>query len=117
MGKSLNEAAKNFIEDEEQYLWMFDKDGKLVAKEEESVAKLLEIRKGENQTGVYYVRTGRGDLYDPYGTYQMTRNTMSLFPFAKTEKPVFDLYIKYLKQSKSKFYTMARREYLNRRVK
>jgi hypothetical protein len=114
MGDSLNEGAKKFTLKNNQFIWFFDKNGKGVDTEELAVAKLLETENDKGNEVLYYVRKGRGNLYDPYGPYEITKTTRYLYEFDRVDKEVFDLYIKYLKQKKTKFYTDARREYLNR---
>lgn len=114
MGDSLNEEAKKFEQKNDQFIWFFDKNGKGVDTEELAVAKLLETDKDTKNEVIYYVRKGRASLYDPYGPYEMTKTTRYLFEFDKVDKEVFDLYIRYLQQKKTKYYTDARREYLNR---
>lgn len=127
MNKSLNESAKKFSKEREEYIYLFDTkgkvlvtpDGELYKEEKDAVAKLIEIIERDDngelkQTGVYYLRYGRGDLYDPEGPYDLRRSNLHLYPFEKTQKEVFDLYIEYLQRRKGVLLTKARREFFNK---
>lgn len=111
---TITEDAKEFVKDKEEITYLFNKHVEYVDPDDihEAVCKLVEIREGQTQTGQYYIRVGYGDIYDPYGTSTIRRSNVTLFPFKKVNKVVFDNYIQYLKQRKTKFLTQARRDFI-----
>ena len=80
---------------------------------EESSASFAKVRKNLT-TGhsTYYVKYGRGDLYDPWGMYQNKKNSPE-WRFKKTTKSAFDLYVKYLADRREQNFVRAKRELLN----
>ena len=116
MSKSLTEQAKEFGPKEETHVYYFGKTAEPVDDGINSLARLtVKVDEKGNESSYYSIRKCEGDLYDPYGVRLMTKTTLEIFPYRKVDKPVFDLYFKYLKERKSIHLTQARRLDVNNR--
>ena len=73
-------------------------------KERDAFVKIVE--NGEFST--YYIKYGRGDLFDPYGTDKNMHNR-PYFNFKKVKENVYNYYIQYLTNTDRIFLTRARR--------
>jgi len=96
---------------EVQYI---DKTGEL-GQEQNAVAKITNLHnKEENRVIVnYYIKHGRGLLFDPYGMDMNKLNAYN-FQFKKVDTSVYSKYIKYLKTRRQLFLTHAQREFINK---
>jgi hypothetical protein len=92
----------------------FDKTG-YVCEKNTAVAKIIELHNKENDRIVsnYYVKHGRGELFDPYGM-DMNKINAYNFQFKKVDKAIFDKYLEYLKTRREVFLTQARRAFINK---
>lgn len=80
-----------------------------------SVAKITELHNKENDRVVtnYYIKHGRGMLFDPYGMDANKVNAYN-FQFKKVDQSIYSQYIQYLKTRRSMFLTYAQREFQNK---
>jgi hypothetical protein len=91
-----------------------DKTGE-PCKEIEAVAKIIELHNKEDNriTSNYYVKHGRGDLFDPYGM-DMNKTNAYNFQFKKVDRSIFEKYVEYLKTRREVFLIQARRAFINK---
>jgi len=92
----------------------YDKAGNL-CEADRAVAKSVEFQAEEGKTPVtvYYVKHGRGQVFDPYGIDMHKTNAYN-FQFKKVDTSVYSKYIKYLKTRRQLFLTHAQREFINK---
>ena len=76
--------------------------GQSIKDQNGSVAKIQTVDNKSN----YYVKFGRGEIFDPYG---IDKNKISTFQFRKVSESVYKNYIEYLKSRREVFLTRARR--------
>ena len=69
-------------------------------------AKQVVNEKTGNST--FFVKTGRGRLFDPWGTYATKTNSIE-FPLKKVSETVYRNYMKYLETRNGRFLTTAER--------
>lgn len=83
--------------------------------EKTGVAKIVTLHNKENDkiTLLYYVKHGRGELFDPYGM-DMNKTNAYNFQFKKVDKSIFENYTHYLKTRREIFLTQARRAFINK---
>jgi hypothetical protein len=92
-----------------------DKTGYVDDDENKAVAKTVTLHNKENEkfTHIYYVKHGRGELFDPYGM-DMNKINAYNFQFKKVDKSIFENYIQYLRSRREIFLTQARRAFINK---
>jgi len=91
-----------------------DKTGNL-SEEKSAVAKITKVHnKEENKVVVnYYIKHGRGMLFDPYG---MDANKINAYnvQFKKVDEKIYSQYVQYLKTRRAMFLTYAQRDFKDR---
>lgn len=94
---------------------LYDKYGKLCEEENKSVAKTVQISSENKETVLttYYVKHGRGQLFDPYGL-DMNKTKAFDFQFRKVDKEIFEAYSKYLQTRREVYLISARRLFINK---
>ena len=92
-----------------------DKTGSTCTDKSIAVAKIIEVHNKETDriNFNYYVKHGRGELFDPYGM-DMNKINAYNFQFKKVDRTIFDKYIEYLKTRREIFLTQARRAFINK---
>ena len=70
-------------------------------------------RADNNGYKTYYIKFGRGDLFDPLGA-DTGKHTRPYFDFKKVSEPVFEYYMQYLTTEDIIFLTRARRSLMER---
>lgn len=88
-----------------------DKVGQLT-EEQNAVAKITKLHNKENERFIinYYIKHGRGMLFDPYGMDANKINAYN-FQFKKVDHNIYSQYVQYLKTKRSLFLTYAQREF------
>jgi len=88
-----------------------DKSGNL-GQEQSAVAKITKVHNKEEDkvTINYYIKHGRGMLFDPYGMDANKINAYN-FQFKKVNQNIYSQYVQYLKTRRSMFLTYAQREF------
>jgi hypothetical protein len=113
MARNENEPLSGLLipETDEVVTQFFDKTGNL-AEEKNAVAKVSKVHnKEENKVTVnYYIKHGRGMLFDPYGMDANKINAYN-FQFKKVNEKIYSEYVQYLKTRRSIFLTYAQREF------
>jgi len=71
-------------------------------------AKRVDKNNGSKTSTTYYLKFGRGKIFDPWGTYA-GRERSADFGWRKVASIVFDQYHKYLKTRVSRHLTQAER--------
>jgi len=91
-----------------------DKSGNL-AQENNAVAKITKIHnKEEDKLNInYYIKHGRGMLFDPYGMDANKINSYN-FQFKKVDHSIYSQYVQYLKTRRVIFLNYAQREFKDR---
>lgn len=92
----------------------YDKTGK-ICDEDRAVAKIIQIAT-ENEKNValsYYVKHGRGQVFDPYGIDMHKTNAYN-FQFKKVDEDIFNNYKKYLSTRREIYLISARRAFINK---
>lgn len=104
----IQEPIKNIVS-------LYDKYGKSCDEENSAVAKTVQIS-SENKDALvvaYYVKHGRGQLFDPYGL-DMNKTKAFDFQFRKVDKEIFESYFKYLQTRREVYLISARRLFINK---
>lgn len=113
MARNENESLSGLIvpELDEVVTQFIDKSGNL-ADEKNSVAKITKVHNKEEDkiTVNYYIKHGRGMLFDPYGMDANKINAYN-FQFKKVDQKIYSQYLQYLKTRRSMFLTYAQREF------
>jgi hypothetical protein len=116
MARNENENLSGLVvpETDELITQYFDKTGNL-AEEINAVAKITKLHNKETDKILvnYYIKFGRGLLFDPYGMDMNKLNAYN-FSFKKVDSSIYSQYIQYLKTRRSLFLTHAQREFVNR---
>jgi hypothetical protein len=116
MSRNENENIQdlNLPEKDEVNVEFIEKTGKS-GEEHNAVAKIATIVNKEEQkkTINYYVKIGRGMIFDPFGMDSNKINAYN-FQFKKADEKVFSYYLQYLKTRRSMFLTYAQREFQNK---
>lgn len=116
MARYENESLTGLVipETDEVVTQFIGKTGEL-SEEHNSVAKITKLHNKENNNTVinYYVKHGRGMLFDPYGMDANKINAYN-FQFKKVNENIYSQYIQYLKTRRSMFLTYAQREFQNK---
>jgi hypothetical protein len=83
--------------------------------EQTAVAKITKLHNKEEDRIIvnYYVKHGRGMLFDPYGMDMNKLNAYN-FQFKKVDNSVYSKYVQYLKTRRQLFLTHAQREFINK---
>ena len=91
-----------------------DKAGKS-CDEDKAVAKIVQIatEDGKDVTLAYYVKHGRGQVFDPYGIDMHKTNAYN-FQFKKVDEEIFTNYNKYLSTRREIYLISARRAFINK---
>lgn len=91
-----------------------DKSGNL-SQEKNAVAKVVKTHDKEQDkvTVNYYIKHGRGMLFDPYGMDATKINAYN-FQFKKVDQGVYSQYVQYLKTRRAMFLTYAQRDFKDR---
>jgi magnesium-transporting ATPase (P-type) len=107
-------ASLNLPDVDEITTQYFDKTGNLT-KEEFAVAKITKFHNKESDslTVNYYIKFGRGMLFDPYGMDMNKMNSYN-FQFKKVDQDIYSKYLQYLKTRRSMFLTYAQRDYVSK---
>lgn len=110
-GENNDTAGLMIPEADEVITQFFDKTGNL-GEETNAVAKVTKIHNKESDRIVvnYYIKHGRGMLFDPYGMDANKINAYN-FQFKKVDHKVYSQYVQYLKTRRSIFLTYAQREF------
>jgi hypothetical protein len=116
MARNENENLTGLLvpDTDELSIQYFDKTGN-IAEERIAVAKITRLHnKEEDRTVInYYIKFGRGMLFDPYGMDMNKLNAYN-FQFKKVDQKIYSQYIQYLKTRRSLFLTQAQREFVNK---
>lgn len=116
MARHENENLSGLIvpETDKLEVQFIDKSGQL-GLEQNAVAKFTELHNKENDRIVtnYYIKHGRGMLFDPYGM-DMNKVNAYNFQFKKVDEKIYSQYIQYLKTRRSIFLTYAQRDFQNK---
>lgn len=116
MARNENENLNGLLlpETDELINQYVDKTGNL-SEEKNAVAKITKIhnREDDRVTINYYIKHGRGMLFDPYGMDMNKLNSYN-FQFKKVDQAVYSQYVQYLKTRRSLFLTYAQREFTNK---
>lgn len=78
-------------------------NGQVTEDDKLALAKILNVDGKET----FYVKFGRGEIFDPHG---IDKNKASTFQFRKVKKSIFENYREYLLTRRDVFLTRARRE-------
>jgi hypothetical protein len=83
--------------------------------ERDAVAKVIKLHnKEDDRINVnYYIKHGRGLLFDPYGM-DMNRINAFYFQFKKVDENVYSKYTQYLATRREVFLIQAQREFINK---
>jgi hypothetical protein len=83
--------------------------------ERDAVAKISQLHNKEDNRLInnYYVKYGRGLIFDPYGM-DMNKSNAYNFQFKKVDESIYNSYVDYLKTRREIFLTSARRAFTNR---
>jgi hypothetical protein len=92
----------------------YDKSGK-ICEQDRAVAKVVELPDEDNKNTVlsYYVKHGRGQVFDPYGIDMHKTNAYN-FQFKKVDEEIFTNYNKYLSTRREIYLISARRAFINK---
>tara|TARA_R110000824_G_scaffold162282_3_gene337917 strand:- start:7434 stop:7790 length:357 start_codon:yes stop_codon:yes gene_type:complete len=71
-------------------------------------AKRVEKQKGADTSITYYLKFGRGRIFDPWGTFEGRERSANL-EWKKVASTVFDQYLKYLSTRSQRHITQAER--------
>ena len=71
-------------------------------------AKKIEKQKGVETSTIYYVKFGRGRIFDPWGTFAGRERSADL-EWKRVASTVFNQYIKYLSTRNTRHLTQAER--------
>ncbi len=95
-------------------VFYYDKAGK-ICDEDRAVSKAVQIpaEDGENVATSYYVKHGRGQVFDPYGIDMHKTNAYN-FQFKKVDEEIFTNYSKYLSTRREIYLISARRAFINK---
>ena len=87
----------------------------VLSDEKKSVAKIVKIPSEDNNshTVIYYIKHGRGQLFDPYGI-DMNKTKAFDFQFKKVDEEIFKNYSKYLSTRREIYLISARRSFINK---
>lgn len=116
MARNENENLSGLLvpETDEIITQYIDKSGNL-SEETKAVAKITKLHNKENDRVQvnYYIKFGRGMLFDPYGM-DMNKINAYNFNFKKVDQSIYSQYVQYLKTRRSLFLTHAQREFVNK---
>ena len=116
MARNENENLTGLLvpETDELKVQYIDKTGQL-GQEQNAVAKITKLHNKEEDRIVvsYYIKNGRGMLFDPYGMDMNKLNAYN-FQFKKVDEKIYSQYIQYLKTRRSIFLTYAQRDFQNK---
>jgi hypothetical protein len=116
MARNENENLNGLLipETDELINEYIDKTGN-ISDEKDAVAKIAKINNKEDNRSTmnYYVKCGRGMVFDPYGMDMNKLNSYN-FQFKKVDQKIYSQYIQYLKTRRSIFLTYAQRDFTNR---
>ena len=92
----------------------YDKAGRPCL-ESKAVAKTVEMTTddGKGTATYYFIKHGRGQLFDPYGI-DMNKTNAFDFKFVKVDKNIYNEYYKYLQTRREVHLTGARRLYISK---
>lgn len=101
----------NLPETDDIFTEFIDKSGNS-AEEQNAVAKIVKVSNKEQNRTIYnyYIKHGRGMLFDPYGIDANKINSYN-FQFKKVNPEIYSQYLQYLKTRKSIYLTYAQREF------
>lgn len=117
MARNENESLHGLTipEADEVKIGYIDKTGNQCGEERDSVAKITEFHNKEDNriSTYYYVKCGRGIIFDPYGM-DMNKTNAYNFQFKKVDQLIFDKYIDYLRTRREVFLIQARRSFISK---
>jgi len=79
-----------------------------IVSEKSKLAYAKQVVNGKTGISTFFVKTGRGRLFDPWGTYASKANSIE-FPLKKVSENVYRNYMTYLKTRNGRFLTTAER--------
>jgi len=100
--------ASDFIKPNNTSYTYYDKDGNAIEDVSTSCAYIEKSGSAENYKEKYYLKTIRGNIYDPQGIDSRKANAINT-KFSKVSEKTFDHYIKYLKTKQRNHFTWADR--------
>lgn len=117
VNKAINQEELSAIGIEmpkENTVLYYDKAGN-PCEADRAVAKSTELQaeEGKSPVTVYYVKHGRGQVFDPYGIDMHKTNAYN-FQFKKVDQEIFINYIKYLSTRREIYLISARRAFINK---
>ena len=116
MARNENENSNGLVipETDDLNVQYIDKTGQL-GQEHNAVAKITRLHNKEEDRVIvnYYIKHGRGMLFDPYGMDASKVNSYN-FQFKKVDHSIYSQYIQYLKTRRTMFLTYAQREFINK---
>lgn len=110
--KELNDMG--ISQQQENTTYFYDKAYNL-CDEKKAVAKMVKIpaETNESHSTIYYIKHGRGQLFDPYGM-DMYKIKAFDFQFKKVDSEIFNSYCKYLSTRREVYLISARRSFINK---
>lgn len=116
MARNENENLSGLnIPDTDDIATVFIGKSGVLCDQKDSVAKYCTIQNKENNRSVinYYIKYGRGMLFDPYGMDMNKINSYN-FQYKKVDESIYNKYLEYLKSRREVFLTQAQREFVNK---
>jgi len=106
--------SMGILQQQDNTTYFYDKAYNL-CDEKKAVAKIVKIpsETNESHSVVYYIKHGRGQLFDPYGI-DMNKAKAFDFQFKKADNEIFDNYSKYLSTRREVYLISARRSFINK---